>query len=65
MLAISSAFPGRSRAFLGSKLPLLGKSGSINEVTFTDSGGMGEVKNIIKSLEELIQRGHAEYLGTL
>lgn len=64
MLAISSAFPG-SRAFLGSELPLLGETGSINELTFTDSGGMGDARNIIKSLEELIQRGHAEYLGTL
>ena len=64
MLAISSAFPG-SRAFLGSKLPLLGETGSINELTFTDSGGMGDAKNTIKSLEELIPRGHGEYLGTL
>lgn len=53
VLAISSAFPG-SRAFLGSELPLLGETGSINELTFTDSGGMGDARNTIKSLEELI-----------
>ena len=29
------------------------------------AGGMGDARDIIKSLEELIQRGHAEYLGTL
>ena len=53
VLAISSAFPG-SRAFLGGELPLLGETGSINELTFTDSGGMGDARNTIKSLEELI-----------
>lgn len=48
------------------ELPLLGESGNIDELTFTEnSGGIRDIRSVIKFLGDMIQSGDAEYLGTL
>lgn len=49
-----------------SALPLLGESGNVNELMFTEnSGGIRDIRSILKLLGDMIQSGDAEYLGTL
>ena len=48
----SAAYSSGRRAFLVSELPLLGESGNVNELTFTEnSGGICDIRSVINYWE--------------